>query len=275
MEFFEYAFFRNAVIGILLISISSAIIGTYIVTRRMASIAGGVTHACFGGLGLGFFMGWNPILPAMAFAIAAALGVEGMSARGKMRSDSAVAVVWAVGMAIGVLFVFLSPGYVPELNAFLFGNILTISPVDLWLEGAFCLLLILLFALLGRKIVACAFDPDFAQVSGLNAKGINILMTFMVAIGIVLTIRLVGVMLLMSMMVLPPLMAERFTRDYKRIVMLAALICVVTCYAALSLSIVINVPCSAFIVLIQGSLYWIIRVLSSRGASRRALRRGV
>lgn len=262
MELLEYAFFRNALTGIMLLSISAAIIGTYVVTRRLAALAGGVTHACFGGLGLGYFMGWNPLWPAMAFAVAASVGVERMSMRGNVRSDSAVAVVWALGMAVGVLFVFLTPGYVPELNAFLFGNILTISRADLWMEGGYVAVLLLLFALMGRRIVACAFDPDFARVAGLPARSINALMTLLTSIGIVLTIRLVGVMLLMSMLVLPPLTAECLTRSYGRMTLLAALLCVASSLAALWLSTIVDVPCSAFIVIIQTALYALTRLLT-------------
>ena len=127
MDIFEYTFFQNAIVGVLLVSLASAIVGTYIVARRMVFISGGITHACFGGLGLGYFLGMNPIAMAAVFAVASALGVELMSARGKIREDSAIAVVWALGMAVGTLFIFLSPGYVPELTSFLFGNILTIS----------------------------------------------------------------------------------------------------------------------------------------------------
>ena len=131
LDIFNYAFFQNALLGVLLVGIAAAMIGTYIVTRRMVFITGGVTHACFGGLGLGYYMGINPILAAGVFAVASSLGVEWMSARQHVREDSAIAVVWAFGMAIGTLFIFLTPGYVPDLNSFLFGNILTISRGDI------------------------------------------------------------------------------------------------------------------------------------------------
>ena len=126
-EMLQYAFFRNAIAGVLIISIVSAIIGTYIVSRRLVAISGGVTHACFGGLGLGYFLGISPLLMAAVVAVGASAGVEWLSSRYKVRQDSAIAVVWALGMALGILFVFLTPGYVPELNTFLFGNVLTIS----------------------------------------------------------------------------------------------------------------------------------------------------
>lgn len=116
-QLFNYSFFIYALIGVALLSIGAAVVGTYIITRRLVAISGGITHACFGGLGLGYFLGISPVVMAGVFAIASSLGVEYMSSRMRLRQDSAIAVVWALGMAVGVLFVFLTPGYVPELNS--------------------------------------------------------------------------------------------------------------------------------------------------------------
>ena len=131
MSFLDYTFFQYALVGLVIISIAGSMIGTYITTRRMVSITGGITHACFGGLGLGYFLGLSPVITAAVFAVASALGIESLSTRYRVREDSAIAVVWSLGMAVGILFVFLTPGYVPELNSFLFGNVLTISSIDL------------------------------------------------------------------------------------------------------------------------------------------------
>ncbi len=144
-ELLSYQFFTNAIWGIAIISIAAAMIGTYVISRRLVAISGGITHACFGGLGLGYFLGISPILTAAIFAVASSLGVEMMSTRYRVREDSAIAVIWAIGMAVGVIFVFLTPGYVPELNTFLFGNILTINTTDLLIFGVFTLLLIVFF----------------------------------------------------------------------------------------------------------------------------------
>lgn len=255
MDLLDYGFFQNALIGIGLISVTAAIIGVYIVCRRMAALAGGVTHACFGGLGLGYFLGWNPLWPAMAFAVGSSLLVERMSANGRIRSDSAIAVVWAIGMAVGVLFVFMTPGYVPELTAFLFGNILTISQSDLIMEAIYAAVLLIVFGIGHRYIVACAFDPDFARVNGFKVTAINLMMTVLVGIGIVLTIRLIGVMLLMSSLALPALAAENITRRYMPMTLYAIVISLLTGYAALWVSTLIDVPCSAFIVMFQAAAY--------------------
>ncbi len=248
-QLLDFTFFRNALCALLLISIASAIIGTYIVTRRLVSIAGGITHACFGGLGLGYFLGINPILMAGATAIASSLAVEKMSASGHIREDSAIGVIWSLGMAMGVLFVFLTPGYVPELNAFLFGNILTVSYTDISVFALFAAALILFFTLMRRTIIVCAFDRDFAQVAGMPVRTINYIMTAFIAIGIVLTIRLVGIMLLMSMFTLPQMTAELFSRRFEGIMTGSVIISCLSSMAGLIAGAYIDVPASALIVI--------------------------
>ena len=260
-EFLQYEFFRNALVGVIIISVAAAMIGTYIITRRLVAISGGITHACFGGLGLGFFLGINPILMAAVFAIASAMGVEWMSHRVNVREDSAIAVVWSVGMAIGVLFVFLTPGYVPELNSFLFGNILTISRADILAFAIFTAVLIAFFVLFYQKIVYCAFDPDFAMVIHLPVRFITYTMTVFVAVCIVLTIRLVGVMLLMSMLSLPMMSAEIYFRRFRSMVLASVVISLVCCVSGLVIGAMVDVPCSAIIVMIMVGVYVLMRLL--------------
>lgn len=253
-EIFTYPFFQNAIAGVLILSIASAIIGTYIVTRRMVSISGGITHACFGGLGLGYFLGINPVIAAAVVAVCSSLGVEQMSRR-MMREDSAIAVIWALGMAMGVFFVFLTPGYVPELNSFLFGNVLTIAPSDLLAFGIFTIVLVIFIAIFYRQVVACAFDRDFAQVVHMPVRFITISMTVLIAVCIVLTIRLVGVMLLMSMLAMPQIIAEVFCRRFSTMMFCSIAISIVCCLTGLILSAWIDVPCSALIVMVMVGAY--------------------
>lgn len=261
LELFEYTFFRNAVCGILIISIAAAMIGTYIMTRRMVFISGGITHACFGGLGLGYYLGVNPIATAAAFAVVSSIGVEWLSTRFRIREDSAIAVVWALGMAIGVLFVFLTPGYVPDLNSFLFGNILTITSSDLWSFGIFTAILVAFFMIFYHKIIACAFDRDFATVSGLPVKFISYSMTILVAVCIVLTIRLVGIMLLMSMLSLPQMIAETTFHRFRPMMIASIVVSMVCSLVGLAISATIDVPCSAIIVILLVTFYAIARIL--------------
>lgn len=254
-------FMRNALVGLLIISVASAVTGTYIVARRLASLCGGVTHACFGGLGLGYFLGINPLIMAAVAAIFGTGAVEWISSKHGVREDSAIAVVWAMGMALGILFVFLTPGYVPELNSFLFGNVLTISTADLVAFAIFTVLLLIFFACFYSKIVACAFDRDFASVANLPVRFINYAMTVFLAVCIVLTIRLVGIMLLMSMFTLPQLAAEVISHRFRGIMIWSAIISAMSCVAGLIISTVVDVPCSALIVLIMCAAWGLITVI--------------
>lgn len=255
LDILQYPFFWKALAGVLLISVAAAMIGTYIISRRMVSIAGGITHACFGGLGLGYFLGVSPLLMASGFAVASSVGVEWMSTRWRVREDSAIAVIWAVGMAVGVLFMFLTPGYVPELNSFLFGNVLTVSTADILAFAIFTVALIAFFTLFFHRIVACAFDRDFAKVMGLPVRLINYAMTVLVAVCIVLTIRLVGVMLLMSMMSLPIMASELWCRRFKSIMLASVGVSAACSLGGLLAATVIDVPCSALIVIIMVVVY--------------------
>lgn len=248
------AFMLNAIIGVILISIASAMIGTYIVTRRMVFVSGGITHACFGGLGLGYFLGISPMLMASLFAVAGALGVEHLNRKGA-RHDSAVAVIWALGMALGILFIFLTSGYVPELNTFLFGNVLTITPADLYLFAALTLALILFHALFFRLIVTVSFDPDFARTRNLPVSSLNIIMTIFVGITIVLTIRMVGIMLLMSLVSLPQMISERFTRRYLPMMLTSVGTSLAGCLGGLWSAYYLDVPASAAIVILLVIIY--------------------
>lgn len=260
--YLQYDFFRYALCGVVLISMCAAIIGTYIISRRLVAISGGVTHACFGGLGLGYFLGVSPVAMAAAVAVLASTGVEWASSRFRIREDSAIAVIWALGMAVGVLFVFLTPGYVPELNSFLFGNILTINRSDLLAFAVYAVVLAVFLAWRYRMIVACAFDRDFARVSGLPVRFITYSMTVLVAVCIVLTIRLVGVMLLMSMLSLPMMTAEIWSRRFGPMMLWSMIISVVTSVAGLVAGTLVDVPCSALIVLAMAAVFIISKIAS-------------
>ena len=163
MDLLQYTFFQHALLGSLLASIACGLVGTYIVTRRLVFISGGLTHASFGGIGLGLYTGISPILSAALFAVLSAFGVEWLSKRKDMREDSAIAVFWTLGMALGIMFTFLSPGFAPDLSAYLFGNILTITASDIALLGVLSVVLAVFFGLYLRPIVSIAFDRESAS----------------------------------------------------------------------------------------------------------------
>ena len=261
MEIFQYTFFQNALLGVIIVSIMSAMIGTYIITRRLMFITGGVTHACFGGLGIGYYLGVSPIIMAGVFAVASSLGVEWLTTKHRVREDSAISVMWALGMAIGTLFIFLTPGYVPELNSFLFGNILTITKEDLIAFAVFMVIFVAFFLSCYNLIVSCAFDKDFARTKGQPVTLINTIMTVAIAICVVLTIRLIGIMLLMSLLSMPQMIAEVFTARLKPMIMISVVVSIVCSVLGLILSYILGVPASATIVLALVAVYIVARVL--------------
>ncbi len=221
MELLQYTFFQHALIGSLLASIACGLIGTYIVTRRLVFISGGLTHASFGGIGLGLYTGISPILSAALFAVLSAFGVEWLSKRKDMREDSAIAVFWTLGMALGIMFTFLSPGFAPDLSAYLFGNILTITWSDIALLGGLALLLILFFALYLHPIIYVAFDREFARSQGIPVQVFEYVLMMFIALTIVACLRMVGIVLVISLLTVPQMTANLFSHRFHRIIWLS------------------------------------------------------
>lgn len=210
MELLQYTFFQHALIGSLLASIVCGIIGTYIVTRRLVFISGGLTHASFGGIGLGLYAGISPILSAAVFSVLSAFGVEWLSKRKDMREDSAIAVFWTLGMALGIIFTFLSPGFAPDLSAYLFGNILTITFGDIALLGGLAALLILFFSFFLHPIIYVAFDREFARSQGIPVQTFEYVLMMFIALTIVACLRMVGIVLVISLLTIPQMTANLF-----------------------------------------------------------------
>ncbi len=256
-ELIQYTFFRNALLGALLASIACGIIGTYVVTRRLVFISGGITHASFGGLGAGFFFGFPPILSAMIFSVLSAFGIQWLSHKQGVREDSAIAVFWSFGMALGILLTFLTPGYAPNLSEYLFGNILTITRTDLAALLTLSFLLLLFFVFFYHAIVSVSFDSEFARTRRLPALFIEYAMMFFIAVTIVLSIRLVGIVLLMSLITVPQMTANLFTVNYAKMIVLSIFFSFVGCVAGLLLSYYLNVPSGAFIIFVLIVIFFI------------------
>ncbi len=260
-EILQYPFFQNALLGSLLASILCAIVGTYIVSRRLVFISGGITHASFGGIGLGVYFGLNPILSAMAFAVASALGVEWMSRKGDVREDSAIAMFWTLGMSVGIICCFLSPGFMPDLSSYLFGNILTIDGHDLWLLAAVTMLAAIIFMAFYRQILSISFDSTFAQSQGLPVLLVEYGLMALVAMTIVATLRMVGIVLAISLLTIPQMTANLLTSSFKRIIFWSMLIGWVDCLVGLAISYYCNVPSGASIIFVSIVIYAIVKAI--------------
>lgn len=261
MDLLQYEFFQNALLGSLLASVLCGIVGTYIVTRRLVFISGGITHASFGGIGIGVFMGVNPVLSAMLFAIFSACGVQWMASRGKVREDSAIAMFWTLGMSVGIICCFLTPGFMPDLPSFLFGSILTIGKADIWLLAGLTVGVIILFSVLFRPIVSVAFDPVFARSQHLPVTAIEYLMMVLIAMTIVSTLRMVGIVLAISLLTIPQTTANLLTDNYRRMILGSIAIGWIDCVAGLMLSYWLNVPSGASIIFVSIVIYALVRAI--------------
>lgn len=255
MDLLQYTFFQHALIGSLLASIVCGMVGTYIVTRRLVFISGGLTHASFGGIGLGLYTGIPPILSAALFAVLSAFGVEWLSKRKDMREDSAIAVFWTLGMALGIMFTFLSPGFAPDLSAYLFGNILTITLADIALLAALAAVLTLFFALYLRPIVYVAFDREFARSQGIPVQLFEYAMMMFIALSIVACLRMVGIVLVISLLTIPQMTANLFSYRFHQIIWLSIGIGYLSCLGGLLISFYLNVPSGASIIFFSIIIY--------------------
>jgi zinc transport system permease protein len=220
---FQYDFIFKGILGVIFASITAGLAGTYVVSKRMVFLSGGITHASFGGIGIGYFIGINPVIGAAIFGIASALGIEYLSVKQKIREDSAIGILWAFGMAIGIIFIYLTPGYTPNLMGYLFGSILTVTNADLIALGTMSVILIAWFGIFYRTILYISFDEEFARTYSSYVNIFKYVTTSLIALAIVLNIRMAGVVLVISLLTIPPNIAMLFTKVYFRIVIFSIL----------------------------------------------------
>ncbi|ASB48841.1 metal ABC transporter permease [Alkalitalea saponilacus] len=248
ISLFQYTFFQNALIASVLISILAAMIGTYIVSRKIVFISGGITHASFGGIGIAYFLGLNPFLGAAIFAILTGTSIEWISSKGKVREDSAIAILWSLGMALGIIFVFMTPGYTPNLMSFLFGSILSVGKSDIAIMLIITFFTALFFLVWYRPIIYSAFDPEFSKINGVPVAFFRYAMAVLVALAIVVSIRAMGIILVLSLFTIPQSTAMLFTNSFKRIIPLSILFGWLGSFMGLFMANHFNIPSGAAII---------------------------
>jgi len=256
----QYDFILKGLLGALFASITAGLAGTYIVSRRMVFLSGGITHASFGGIGIGYFFGFNPVFGAAVFGILSALGVEYLSVRQKIREDSAIGILWAFGMATGIIFIFLTPGYSPNLMSYLFGSILTVTNADIIALGILSVVLILYLGLFYRTILYISFDEAFARTYSSYVNIFKYVTTALMALTIVLNIRMAGVVLVLSLLTIPPNIAMIFTRVYSRIVIWSVIAGFIGTAAGYAISYFAGVPVGATIIFTLVVLWVIVKL---------------
>lgn len=264
-DIFRYEYLMNALLAAVFAGITCGIVGTYVVARRMVFLCGGVTHASFGGLGIAVYMGANPIAGAMVFAVLSALGIEWAGDRGRIREDSAIGIIWSVGMAVGALFMSLTPGYTSgDLSSYMFGSIVTVTTRDVATLGVLTLFCIVGAVLWWRPVMYLAFDREFAASQGIATRAASYIMAVIVALTIVLSIRVMGIVLLLSLFTIPAVTANAMTKSYAAITRWAAVLAVAGAVVGLFISYNLEVPPGASIIFTLTIALIVVKLLTLR-----------
>ena len=260
---FSYDFLTNAFIACVLSGITCGIVGSYIVARRMVFLSSGITHASFGGLGMALYWGVNPLLGALLFAALSSVGIEFASRRGRIREDSATGIIWSVGMALGALFLSLRPGYATDLTSYLFGNILLVTDSDIvWL--ALLTLVIVVGAIAWfRKLMYVTFDEEYARSQGIPVMSLAYIMSIIIAVTIVMSIKVMGIILLLSLVTIPVVTANALTKDYRIIAPASAAIAVLGNIVGFMLSYACDLPTGSCIIFILILLLLAVKLITT------------
>ena len=265
VDIFEYQYLANAFFAAIFAGITCGIVGTYVMARRMVFLCGGITHASFGGLGIALYAGINPIIGAMFFAILSAIGIEFSAEKGGIREDSAIGIIWSIGMAVGALFMSLTPGYTSgDLASYMFGSIVTVTTQDVITLGIFTLICIAGTLLWWRAVMYVAFDRDFAACQGIAIHAVSYLLIIIVAITIVLAIRIMGIVLLLSLFTIPTVTANMLTKSYAKITFWAAVIATLGALFGLIISYNWEIPPGTCIIFILTIALIVAKLLSLR-----------
>ena len=254
-ELLRQGFLQHALIGGVLASIGCGIMGSYVVVKRIGFLAGGISHAVLGGMGAALFFRVNPLGGALVAALLAAILIGWISLRWREQEDTLIGAVWAVGMAIGILFISRTPGYNVDLMSYLFGNILIISSRDLWLMAGMDAVVLLVVSLFFRQFLAVAFDEEFARLRGVPVTWFYLLLLSLVALTVVLLIQVVGLILVIALLTLPAAIALQYVHTLGRGMVLASLLGMAfTCFG-LVIAYQLDLPAGATIILVAGTAY--------------------
>lgn len=259
MEALASPFFQRALAGGLLAALASGVVGTYVVVKEASAVSGGMAHAAFGGLGLGYLLGFSPMAGAAGFALLSGLGVGLAHRRLRQGLDTLVMMMWSVGMAVGILCVAAVPGYAPDLTSYLFGNLLFVTPRYLWIAAGLDAVVLAAVALFGRQLRAVAFDEEFSEIVGVPVDAVILLLLGLASLVVVLLIRVVGVLLAVALLTIPAALARHWSATLGRMMVLAsaagALFVATGLFAAYGLStgFGLDLPSGPLIVLAAGA----------------------
>ena len=252
-EALQYQFMQNALIAGLLAAVACGIIGVYVVVKKITFISGGIAHASFGGIGLGYLAGISPVLGALFFALASALGMGYVTRKTRLPEDTIIGILWAMGMALGIIFIGLAPGYAPDLFSYLFGNILTVPSSDLILMLVLDIAIIGVVALFFKEFLSLSFDEEYSTVVGIPVEALYMLLLCMIALTVVVLLRVVGMILVLALLTIPAALAKRFTHNLLKMMLLATAFGIIFTFIGLWLSYELDLASGATIVLVGGA----------------------
>ena len=271
----SYGFMRNALLAGVLVSIACGIIGTLVVLNRIVFISGGIAHAAYGGVGIAYFLGADPVLGAVGFSLLSSLAMGLVHRKEGQRADTIIGVMWAIGMAIGIIFLSLSPGYKADLMSFLFGSILAVSTMDLWLMAGIALLSLVFMLLFYRQLLALSFDQTFATVRNVPVGPLYLAMITLIGLTVVIAMRVVGLIMVIALLTNPPAIANLYLKDMRAIMALSAALSMLFCTIGLIISYVLNFPSGAVIILVAGLAYVLAALIRSLLLRRQVPEEGI
>ena len=255
IEALQFDFMRNALVAGVLVSIACGIIGTFVAINRIVFISGGIAHAAYGGIGLGYFFRFNPVLGAVIFSLAAALGMGIVQRYTRQRADTIIGVMWAIGMAIGIILVDLAGGYKADLMSYLFGSILAVSSRDLLIMLLLDAIIVGLAVLFYKELLAISFDETFATVANVPVDAIYLTLMCTIALTVVMMMRVVGLIMTIALLTMPAAISGLFVKDMKKMMGFASILGMVFTTVGLWLSYFLNLTSGATIILVAGAAY--------------------
>ena len=253
IEALQFEFMRNALLAGLLASIVCGMIGTLIVVNRIVFLAGGIAHAAYGGIGIAFFFGLPHMVGTIGFSLIIAMLMAVITIKARHRADTIIGVLWAVGMALGVILLDLTPGYNVDLMSYLFGSILSVPDSDLILMAAICVLVFLIVFYYYHDLLAMSYDEEFAQLRGVPVKFLYFLLIGMTALSIVMIIRVVGLILVIALLTIPPFIAEKFSKSLFQMMGVSTALCAIFSVTGLWLSYAFNLTSGASIIMVAAA----------------------
>jgi len=264
-EALQFEFMRNALAAGVLVSVICGVLGTLVVVNRIVFISGGIAHAAYGGIGLGLYLGISPSLGAVLFSVLISVVMGVASVKSKERADTIIGVMWALGMALGIIFVELTPGYNVDLMSYLFGSILSVPRTDIWYMLSLLVVVLGGVSLFYKELIALSYDEEFSFVVGIPVKTLYFGLLVLISLSVIVIIRVVGLILVIALLTIPPYIAERYTDSLGKMMVLSSLLSVAFTLAGLYLSYQFNLASGATIILVAGIAFFLSRAFEFAG----------